>query len=386
MNVYVRETVRVMASKGVLVDIFTRRHGGADEDVALGVGCRLVHIEAGPPDIAKGDLAPWLASFVQGVEEFARRTGGAYDGVVSHYWLSGLAGIRLRDLWGGRHVAGLHTLAVPKSRAFPHDAVMPARVAGERLVVKEADALLAATTHDHEALVVDYGADEKRIVVAPPAVDTARFRPRDRETCCRRLRLSAEGHRLLFVGRTIPLKGIEVLFEALSLMTPDTSAVVVGGELNGHEHELLAAAARRLRVVERVTFAGSVPHQHLPLYYGASDVCVLPSYYESYGLAALEALACGRPVVASKVGGLESVVNHGVNGFLASPGSPEEFAKAITTLLSDQDLCRSLGLAGVKSARHRGWAQTAERILGCLVDPAPAARSALDASVAIARS
>jgi D-inositol-3-phosphate glycosyltransferase len=386
MNVYVRETVRVMASRGVLVDIFTRRHGDADEDVALGTGCRLVHISAGPPGTAKRDLPPWLESFVQGVEEFARREGGAYGGVVSHYWLSGLAGIRLRDLWGGRHVAGLHTLAVPKSRAFPYETLIPARIAGERLVVKEADALLAATIHDHEALVVDYGADGDRIVVAPPAVDTARFRPRDRQDCCRELGLSAEGRRLLLVGRTIPLKGIEVLFEALSLMARDVSALIVGGELNGREHESLAATARRLGVVERVTFVGSVPHEDLPLYYGASDVCVLPSYYESFGLAALEALACGRPVVASKVGGLASVVDHGVNGFLVTSGSPDEFVKATATLLGDQDLWHSLGLAGVESARHRGWEQTAETILGCLADPGMAAHPPIEASVAIPRS
>ncbi|MDA1312129.1 MAG: glycosyltransferase [Acidobacteria bacterium] len=386
MNVYIRETVRVMASQGVLVDVFTRSHGDADEDVWLGAGCRLVHVDAGPPDTAKDDLIPWLETLAQGVREFAQSHGGAYDGVLSHYWLSGLVGARLRETWRCPHVAGLHTLALAKARAFPLEAAPPRRVEGERLVVREADLLLAATEHDRDVLIADYQADASRIVIAPPAVDTGRFAPRDRADCRRRLGLPVSGQHLLFVGRTIPLKGIDVLLEALSLMDPAVSALIVGGELGGREHESLRTVARRLGVAEQVTLVGSVPHEYLPLYYGASDVCVVPSYYESYGMVALEALACGRPVVASKVGGLVAVVDDGVNGFLVTAGSAEELAKALTTLLGDRDLRDSLGSAGVESVRHRRWEQTAETILSRLADTSGAAHRPIEEPLAVPRS
>ncbi len=369
MNIYVRETARVMASRGVSVDVFTREHLHTDEDlVDWAPGCRLIHVPAGPLETTKDDLPRWLETFVEGVLERTRGNAEPYGGIVSHYWLSGLAANRLREHWGAPHAAGFHTLALAKPQAVDEEQVGPEREAGEREVIAGADALLAATDHDRETLVADYGAAPSRILTAPPGVDTRRFRPLRRDDCCRRLGLSESGHRLLFAGRTIPLKGIPVLLEALSRLPADVSAIIIGGSLGDGPQRSLADTARRLGVSDRVQFEGSVPHQQLPLYFGAADTCAVPSYYESYGMVALEALACARPVVASRVGGLESVVDHGVNGLLVTPGSSEELSDALLMLLRNKRYRESLGSAGVDKARRCTWERTTESIMGALVE------------------
>jgi len=368
MNIYIRETARAMAARGVLVDVFTRQHLDPDEAADWGAGCRLIHVPAGPLETANGDLRRRLRSFADEVVERTRGEMLRYEGIVSHYWLSGLVAHRLREHWGAPHVAGFHTLALAKPEAFRNARDASERVAGEREVIARADLLLAATPHDRATLVADYSAAPSRIVQAPPGVDTRRFRPLNRSECCRRLGLQEAGRRLLFVGRTIPLKGIPMLLEALSRLPAEVSAVIVGGSPEDSERRFPESTAGRLGVTGRVQFVDSVPHDQLPFYFGAADVCVVPSYYESYGMVALEALACGRPVVASRVGGLSAVVDHGVNGLLVAPGSPGELADALLMLLGNENYREALGRAGVAKAQRCSWERTTTSILGALAE------------------
>jgi glycosyltransferase involved in cell wall biosynthesis len=212
-------------------------------------------------------------------------------------------------------------------------------------------------------------ADPLKIDIVAPGVDHARFRPLDAQECRRQLKLAEDRRYLLMVGRTTPLKGIEVLLEARALMPGDerTVLLVVGGEKDGERLRRLAAAAEAHGLGEKVQFIGSVSHDSLPLYYGAADICVVPSYYESYGMVALEAQACGRPVVASAIGGLASVVTDGVNGLLVPPGSPPELSHALQRLLADPALAKRLGASGVYAARPRTWRATAEGIVAALL-------------------
>ena len=303
MNIYIRETTRVMASRGVPVNVFTREHLDADEDpVDWGPGCRLIHVPAGPVGTTKGNLPRWLGTFVEGVLEHTRGNAKPYGGIVSHYWLSGLAANRLREHWGAPHAAGFHTLALAKPQAVGDERAGSEREAGEREVIAGADALLAATDDDRETLAADYGATPSRIVTAPPGVDTRRFRPLRRDECCRRLGLSESGRRLLFVGRTIPLKGIPVLLEALLRLPADVSAIIIGGSLGDGRRRSLVDTARRLGVSGRVRFEGSAPHEQLPLYFGAADICVVPFLLRKlrYGGAGGSRLCPSRRSIAGR--------------------------------------------------------------------------------------
>ena len=385
MNIYIRETVRAMTSLGIEVDIFTHEHLDRDEcPINWLAGCRVIHLPAGPAETAKRDRLGRLDTFVEGVIEYSRQESRSYEGIVSHYWLSGLAAQRLREHRDAPHIAGFHTLTLAKPQAFRDKQDRSERVAGEQDVATHANALLAATDHERDILVADYGADPHRIVTAPPGVNTQRFRPLGRDRSCHELGLPSAGFRLLFTGRTIPMKGIPVLIESLAQLPTDVSAVIVGGSIGDDEQRFLAETAQRFEVTDRVRFEGSVPHEHLPLYFGASDLCIVPSYYESYGMVALEALACGCPVVASQVGGLESIIDHGVNGLLVPPGSAKALSEAVLQLLGDQRYRESLAKAGIAKARRCTWERATNAILGALSEHKRMDRPTPDLPIAVA--
>ena len=369
MNIYIRETARVMASLGIEVDIFTREHLDEDEHlVDWPARCRVIHLTAGPAEAVRTDLPAWLDAFAAEIIAHNRRASRSYEAIISHYWLSGLVAQRLRRHWDAPHVAGFHTLSLAKPPAYQDEADRPQREVGERSVVTRVDALLAATDHEQELLTWRYGADAGRIFMAPPGVDTEQFKPLNRDRCSREIGLPETRFRLLFAGRTTPIKGIPLLIEALALLPEDASAVVVGGSPGDPTRRSLREVTQHFGVAGRVRFVGSVPHEQLPTYFGAADLCVVPSYYESYGMVALEALACGRPVVASRVGGLESVIDHGVNGILVPPGSAHALSDAIDALRRDRRNRESLGAAGIKKARRCTWERTTHSILGALAE------------------
>lgn len=387
MNIYIRETARAMASLGIEVDIFTHQHLDEDECPAdWPSGCRVIHLPAGPAGATTGDLPAQLDMFAAGIIEYSRQESRSYGGIISHYWLSGLVAHLLRRLWDTPHIAVFHTLTLAKPRAFQQEEDRSERAARERDVVADADALLAATNHERDLLVTEYGAMPHRIVTASPGVDTERFHPLDRDHSCHELGLPNAGFRLLFAGRTIPMKGIPVLIESLAQLPADVSALIVGGSIGDAEQGSLAETAQRFKVADRVRFEGTVPHEQLPTYFGASDLCIVPSYYESYGMVALEALACGCPVVASQVGGLESIINNGVNGLLIPPGSAEALSEAVLKLLADRPYREAMGRAGIETARRCNWESTTDAILRALATHSKVDSPATDLPVAVAAS
>ena len=364
MNVYVLQVARQLARAGNHVDIFTRCHDPADPQVVdLEAGVRLVHLRAGPLDSAKEGLYEHVPEFLTNLLAFHDEAGVAYDVVHSHYWLSGPVGEILSSRWNVPHVVTFHTLAKTKKMARPGEVEPPQRAVVEQGIMDTASAVVVSTDHEGDAIRSFYGRSDRNIKTIPAGVDLDLFRPMPKRAARAALGLNGEKV-VLYVGRLEPLKGVDILIEALSRLDDrhSTRLMVVGGSLGDAELLRLKSSADRLGLSDRVTFTGSVDQKKLPLYYNAADVFALPSYYESFGLVALEAMACATPVVASRVGGLGAFVKDGLSGYLIPRRCPDPFAHRLDMLLANPALRENMGMAGRAAALEMNWSRTADRL------------------------
>lgn len=382
MNVYVRELTRHLGREGVHVDVFTRSQ---DEHVPqvlhdLGYGNRVVHIPAGPENpMSKRELAVHIPEFVAGVVDFARQKGENYDLVHAHYWMSGVAAIALREAWGAPTVLMTHTLALLKNRIARGEEEREGayRIDGETKAIRAADHLVAATEAEQRALVDLYGADPARISIIPPGVDVSHFYPIALDESRAIVGLPMSERVILFVGRIEPLKGLDTLLQAIALLREAGMQcvvphylVIIGGDPSASGENLnqemvrLQKLSHELGLDELVLFLGKRGQEHLPYYYSAADILVMPSHYESFGLVALEAMACGTPVVASQVGGLAHLVLDGQTGFVIPNGDPDLLSKRIAVLLTDDALREKLGRQAAEYARQYSWVNIANRMIG----------------------
>ena len=422
MNVYVRQLARALGNSGVAVDVFTREHrfdrngakvgnGGApangavpangaipadyadlangavpanDADLrngavpadyadlanganmveSISANVRVIHLPAGAPDTPMDDLYRHLPQFLEGMQAFRARHNLTYRAVHSHYWLSGWLGRAFSQALDLPHIITFHTLARIKMQSRPGETEPKARQQVEEELLASADRIIAFSPHERDAMARLYGADINRIQLAPCGVDLSTFRPLDREESRKRLGLNGDKV-LLYVGRIESLKGVELLVHtAAQLDTCEPVRVLVVGDDNGQDRELdrLRDLAETLQVEDSFQFVGRVAQEELPVYYSAADVCVVPSFYESFGLAALESMACGTPVVASRVGGLSTVIQHGSTGYLKSWRCPEAFANSLEMLISSKSLQSSMGLAARRRAEDLSWDKVAGQI------------------------
>ncbi len=365
MNVYVRQLARSMGSQGVEVDIYTRRHGDdlpAVEEITP--TARVVHLDGGHPDEPLDTLFARLPEFLDNLNEFRRQNNLEYDAVHSHYWLSGWVGRHLTRQLSIPHVITFHTLSLIKMQSRAGETEPAQRQREERKLIATADRVVAFSPHEREAMVRLYGADRRRIALAPCGVDLDRFQPLGREESRQRLGLNGDKV-LLYVGRIESLKGLDLLVHTAAQLDTcqGVRVLVVGGDDGAHgEAARMRRLAEDLDVGRIFDFVGRVDQAELPWYYSAADVCVVPSFYESFGLAALESMACGTPVVASRVGGLPTVVQHGRTGYLKSWRCPEAFANSLEMLLSSDTLKHSMGQAARRRAETLGWDQVAGQI------------------------
>jgi D-inositol-3-phosphate glycosyltransferase len=367
MNVYVRQTARDLGRMGVHVDVFTRSQNPTiPRIVELGPGARVVHLPAGPEaPMRREALHGHLDQFAAGVEAFARDSGMRYDLIHSHYWLSGVAGLRLRERWGTPLVQMFHTLAKLKNAVAHSEAEREPslREEEESRIVAQADRVVAANVVERAHLVWYYGARAERISVIPCGVDTDLFQPMDPAKAKDLLELPPDPL-LLYVGRLQPIKGLETLLEAMAAVPEPAYLLVVGGDHDEPENGHGAALRQRVTALgldRRVRFLRAQPQRRLRLFYASADATIIPSYYESFGMVALEAMACGSPVVASRVGGLTTTVQDGVTGRLVPEGDPAALAAAITTLL-DRAEGRRLGLQATRWAAEHRWPCVAEAV------------------------
>lgn len=380
MNVYVRDLTRALGARGIHVDVFTRSQ---DEHVPhvlhdLGYGNRVVHVPAGPEHpIAKKELAEYIPQFVDGIRAFADEKGIRYDVIHSHYWMSGIAAASLSDLWGGAPILHMfHTLGEMKNRIARSDSERegPYRVEGEKRVLKRASRLIVATEAEKAQLQWLYKGDVRKMAVIPPGVDTSHFYPIPKDEARQFIGISPNQQMVLFVGRIEPLKGVDTLIRAMSCLKfqevgHPVYLAIIGGEPDVNPAQMTAEMARLQKLCDdlcmgqTVVFLGKRAQDTLPYYYSAADVLVMPSFYESFGMVALEAMACGTPVIASQVGGLAFLVRDGETGFTVPEGDPSVLCDKLTLLLNDCDLRTRMGKCAAEYAQGYDWDKIAARIM-----------------------
>ena len=367
MNVYVLQLTREFARKGIEVDVFTRYHDPDDPKIVeLEDGARVIHLKAGSYEAAKEDLFDYIPEFLSELYSFQKTEGTTYDLVHSHYWLSGRVGMTLSRTWNVPHVATFHTLAQTKLRARVGEREPARRSEVESLVMRDADAIIVSTEEEKQDAVRLYDAHPQKIKVIPAGVNLDTFKPVNQSIARQRVGIH-EKQVILYVGRIEPLKGIDVLLEAAALLdrSDDIRVLIVGGSPgNDAELDRLKALTTELGIESMVTFTGAIKQDMLPDYYSAADVFVLPSHSESFGLAALEAMACGAPVVVSRVGGLKTFINNGETGYLVPWRCPEPFVQRLEMLLANPLLREAMGRAARAKALQMGWGHAADRMLG----------------------
>ena len=368
LNVYVRELTAALAHLGVDCDIYTRRTDASQPDrLEVELGVNVHHVDAGAPSLDKEDLPAVAAAFADRVgEQLARRP---VDAIHAHYWLSGMAGHRLKHCLDIPLAVTFHTLGRVKTSSG--DAEPRHRGDAEQRVIDCADAVFTSGDAEANQLRSLYQVAPERVHVLTPGVDRAMFAPGQRHAARAAIGLPP-GPVLLFVGRLQPLKGAELAVETLaatragSAAGADAQLVIVGGP-SGPQGEATLARLRDLAddlaVAEAVRFADPLPHHLLSTYYRAADVCLVPSRSESFGLVALEAAACGTPVVASDVGGLRDNVVEGRTGFLVAGRSSDAFARRVIDILADPLLALRLGDAGSRRAERHSWRVSAAAAL-----------------------
>lgn len=366
MNVYVRSLSAALARAGIACDVYTRAESPETPPVVTAEhGVRVHHVEAGPEEpVPKEQLPDLIDAFAAGVARDIAASDDAPRLLHANYWLSGVAGHGLKHELDLPLVSTFHTLA--RVRAVAEATVSPAlREKHEADTVRCSDLILASTDEEARDLAAHYGADPARIEIVPPGVDHGIFHPGDRERA--RAALGLTGRRvLLFAGRIQPLKGLDLAVHALAALDdPDLMLVVIGGPSGPDgpaELERVRALAEDLVVGPQVRFVRPRPHHELAEWYRAADVCVVPSLSESFGLVALEAAACGTPVVASAVGGLCSLVIDGVTGFLVESREPADWVARLDMLLGDASLAAAMGADAEAASRRFSWDMAAARL------------------------
>jgi len=376
MNVYVRELGRALGARGAQVDIFTRRQECDSPDVVeYAPGVRVIHLDAGPHrQVDKYDVLDYLDEFACGIQRWRALTGMSYDVIHSHYWLSGRIGSLFSGSWQVPLVSMFHTLAQLKNRVAESAAEREQEIRHEieAQTMAVSDRVIAATEVDRAQIVRHYGSLAP-ISVIPGGVDLERFRPLDKAESRASIGVT-ESNVLLYVGRIQRLKGLEVLLRAFheSLREDrlaDSRLLIVGGlpsstaRRPSHESREIARLhnlTKRLGLADKVTFVGAIQQGQLPLYYSAADLTVMPSSYESFGLVAVESLACGTPVVATRVGGLTTIVRDGATGALVPWRDPKLFSQTISRLLLDREELRALSEQARPSVMRFGWDNIAD--------------------------
>jgi len=373
MNVYVRELTRYLGREGVHVDVFTRSENEHIPSVShdLGYFNRVVHIPAGPQVfLPKDRLIDHTETFAQGILDFAKKKQIQYDLIHSHYWLSGMAGGILKNNWNVPMLQMFHTLGKIKQRIgrTAEEREGEYRIEGENHVLDVADLVIAATEAEHDQLIDLYDVPPGQVNIIPPGVDTHHFYPIPSDEAKEAIGISASDRVALFVGRIEPLKGVDTLLRAMAILKRDCQSficpdylIIIGGDPGGNDEKLSDEMARlqslscELDLNDMVIFLGKRSQDTLPYYYSAAEAVVMPSHYESFGMVALEAMACGTPVIASRVGGLAYLIKDGETGFNVPAQDPDALAEKLRSLFVNHDLRASFGARAAAYARGFSW-------------------------------
>jgi D-inositol-3-phosphate glycosyltransferase len=380
MNVYVRDLSRELGRRGFRVDVFTRSQNPDMPQVGdLGPNARVIHLKAGPEaPYDKNLVYSHLPEFTGNLREFVAGENIAYDLIHSHYWLSGVVARQLQAEWNTPVLQMFHTLGKLKNQVArsTEQRETPRRVDTERRIMSSADRLIAANPLEKAQMIWLYGADPAKIEVIPCGVDVDLFHRIPRDEAKAYLDMPQQNRMVLFVGRIEPLKGIDVLMEAMALVLDQMDELrdgiclcIIGGDPDADADSLdqemsrLQQMREQLGIADVVTFLGKKAQDALPYHYSAAEVCVVPSHYESFGMVALEAMACGTPVIASRVGGLTFTVRDGQTGFLVPSDDRSSLADRLRLLLADEKLRRAMSHQAIELSQRYSWSVVASQVV-----------------------
>ena len=367
MNVYIRELAYELGRRGHTIDIYTRAHDPKDDQVVkLSQNVRLIHLKAGEvEDMPKLVHYSYLSDFACSLENFRKQNNLHYDLIHSHYWLSGQVGKWLEGWWNVPCIIMFHTLGMVKNLLEIGEVETELRIETEKELVRNYQRIIAATEKEKKDLIHYYQASPETISVIPCGVNLELFQHIDKKIARQELGL-ADGNIILFVGRIERLKGIDELLRAMPYLKKRSGLrlLIIGGDgYSQVEVEKLKILSRNLCIQDSISFLGSVPQRELPLFYSAADVCVSPSYYESFGLVALESLACGTPVVATSVGGATSFIRQSETGYVIDDNAPSHLAEKMDLLLSTPKTDAEYASSIRASVEQFNWSNIAEAII-----------------------
>jgi D-inositol-3-phosphate glycosyltransferase len=381
MNVYVRELTRFLGREGVHVDVFTRSQDEHVPSVShdLGYFNRVVHIPAGPEYyLPKAQIWDYTDEFAEGILAFSKKKEITYDLIHSHYWMSGKAGAILKVEWDVPMLQMFHTLGLMKQQIAQSDEEREGdyRIRGEREVMNVANRIIAATQAERNQLETLYGVEPQKMTIIPPGVDTHHFYPIPQDEAKEAIGIPTSDRMALFVGRIEPLKGVDTLIKAMSIVRKTCKTfrcphylVIIGGDPEEDPEEMSAEMSRlqelcqALGLSEMILFLGKRGQMTLPYYYAAAEVVVMPSRYESFGMVALEAMACGTPVIASRVGGLAHLIRDGETGYVVPSQDPEALAEKLRLVFVDHELRTRLGAQAARYAHDFCWESISSQIV-----------------------
>jgi len=382
MNVYLRELCSVLSSSpDVEVDVFTRCQGqNLDEVKNLKKKLRIIHLKAGPESpMDRIHLYDFLNEFSNNLLDFIRREKGKYDIIFSHYWLSGLIGERIKRCLSIPLIHVFHTLAFLKKRAFWLEGEHPCRIKAEEHLCRTADLIFTSSSFEKKDLICEYGIESSHIKVIYPGINASKFSP-DRWRSTQLFSGKEEGKRvLLYVGRLEPIKGFYSLVEALEVLKQKRPSLyrrlrllVIGGgsldDLNkSFELNRIKKNVKKYSMEDKIQFLGSKRQDQLAAYYTASDALVVPSLYESFGLVVLESLACGTPVLLSRIGQMSAIIEEGKNGFSFHAGNPYSIADTIEQFFKHKDDLWTADKIREKVVKRFSWDKTASEVIAAFV-------------------
>ena len=358
MNVYIESLYKELSGSNCSIDIFTKCHKSHFEKVTqISPRLRVIHVNGIPENIEKNDAFSYLPHVEHAIEHFVSKHSIKYDIIHSHYWLSGSIGLSLSIKWAIPHVSTFHTLAQKKMLARVGEYETNERLKVESTMAEYSDSIIISTQDEADTIKDIYNISNNKLNVIPAGVDLNLFKPKDKVQSKAQLGFNTEKI-ILAVARLEPLKGLDILISAIYKIenNSDITLLIAGDYLNNqNEFERLKTIVNGLDLTKNIKFLGNIDHNKMPIYMSAADVLVMPSYYESFGLAALEAMACGTPVITSRNSGAKTFIEQGRSGYLIPWNCPEHYAERLEILLKNPILRANMGQKATKEANKLSW-------------------------------
>jgi D-inositol-3-phosphate glycosyltransferase len=382
MNTYVLELSKSLAKKGYSLDIFTRsQYEKSPRVVQVNEKLRVIHVPAGPQkSLSKKEIEQYIPEFLTFFYSFAEKEKLSYQIVSCHYYLSGIAGVEIKKKLKIPLVMTFHTLGLMKNLVARSDEERESkeRILTELDLVRESDQIIATSDTDAKYIQYLYDGDPKKIAVLTPGVNLSLFRPMDKIAAKKKIGAQLDEKMIVFVGRIEPLKGIDVLLYALKMILTARPSLrlcvwIVGGDISHDTEEWpkelkrLAELREVLDITTSVKFVGRKAPVDLPTYYNAAEVMVMPSHYESFGITAVEAMACGVPVITTDVTGVSKLIDEKHENLITSANNPIGLAQRIIALLQDQEAYKRVSKSVAENVQDLSWDNASDQFINLCI-------------------